>query len=152
MTTLNDTLSKLNGQVEIVQTNEQTGEQRVIRCNLVVDVAYENLASLLSGSFTNRQVSRIYFGKGTTAAAAGDTTITFLSSHTSVVVTAAYPVVYSSVVFTGVWGAAEADAESVTELGLFFANNVLCSRVVFDSMKKSVGWTWTITWTLQYSV
>ena len=142
----------LHGEVEIVMRNVTTGEIRHIRSNLVVDAAYTNLASLFSGDLVNRAVSKIYPGKGTDVPAAGDTTITFLTSHVFFPVTATFPSSITGVTFSAVWAAGEVDVDPVTELGLFFANNQLCARVLFDSMTKSASWSWAISWTLQYPV
>lgn len=141
----------LRGEVEIVATR---GEERVVLVheNLVVNNLYTQLAYLLGQDVSSRNIDRIAFGTGTAAAVATNTTITHLSPAVWLTATVTYPTSYS-VRFTASWSAAESNTANITEAGLYFAGSTgLAARVVYGPMRKSVGWTWTIQWTLAYSV
>lgn len=140
----------LAGEVSITCRNEKTGEVKRVGGNLVVNMAYENLAKLLgrvSGFVT--PIDTIAFGIGTTAAAVTDTGIT--GAVVSLTATASYPAAYT-VKFSASWASSASSAADITEVGLFFQDNSLAARYVFAAMKKSAGWEWTIEWTLSYTV
>ena len=146
------TTARLTGSVKITCVNEKTGEVKIVENhNLVVNNTYEQLAKLLGlvdGFVT--PITNIAFGiGGATAPAVTDTSITGVV--TSIAATVTYPVAYT-VVYTASWGSAASSAADINEVGLLFQDNSLAARQVFSIMRKSTGWTWTIVWTLAYSV
>lgn len=146
-----DAVTKCRGAVIITMREDATGKEVVYRTdNQVVNGLYGQLAYLLSGDITNRQITQIMLGKGVVAPTEADTTITVLASPVTLSTTATNPTV-KSVQFEATWGSSEVNAEAVTELGLFHANGTLAARIVFPAMNKSAGWTWTIAWRLTYA-
>ena len=143
--------SSLQGIVRIVATNEQGEKKLLHQSNLVVNSTYAQLAYLLSGDLTNREISKLAFGTGAIAAAVTDTTITHLSPQVWLALTVSYPTI-TQVSFLGTWESSVTKTDDITEIGLFFANNTLAARTVFQAMRKSAGWTWTILWNLSYTV
>jgi len=142
----------LSGEFSLRAVNEADGEEILIKKNLVVNNFYTQLAYLLSGDTTSRNIDRIAFGSGSATPVEGNTNITHLVPPVWLTATVTYPTIYS-VRFTAVWAQAVQNTNPVTEAGLFFAGSTgLAARVTFQSMRKSTGWTWTIQWTLAYAV
>lgn len=149
----------LQGRVHIVMRNVHDPKQKLeFGSNLVVNKLYQQVAYLMGGSITNRAITQIAFGRGTSAPAATDTSITPLVTPASISVTPTYPTI-SSVLFTGVWGSAEQRFEDITEVGLLSTDNTLVARYRFGAsapsygrMQKTPGWEWTIEWALNYTI
>lgn len=145
----NDFVRKLQGKVDLILRNVETGEQRIVKSNLVVNGAYSQLTYLLGGNLTNRKVANIAFGKDGTAPAETDTGVTHLAPPVWLAVTYTFPTVYS-VQFTATWPSVATHADAVEEIGLFSLDTTLVARVAFDPMMKSAGWIWEINWLLTY--
>lgn len=139
----------LSGELRINMVHSETGEAKLVKSNLIVNSAYTQLTYLLSGALTNRQVSQIGFGVSPVSPAVTDLSLTGTVVWLPVVAT--YPTVYS-VKFEAAWAASAQNATGLFEAGLLSADNTLIARTVFQEMKKSVGWKWSIEWTLSYSV
>ena len=127
-----------NGKLE-----EETKEE-----NLIVTVGRTQMAKLLAGDFTKRNVSQISFGTNGTAPALENT-----------VITGAYKKAISSINFPAAgqvrfnWNLAttEANGKAILEFGLICADDTLFSRRVRESGKPinkesdiSLEGSWTI--------
>lgn len=141
----------LTGQVKITQIHINSGEKRIVKSNLIVDGAYEQLPRLLSGDLLNNEITKIAFGTDGTAPAVGNTTVTHLAPPVWLAVAPTYPTVYTAK-FTATWASGVTNAQGIKEIGLFCADNVMSARTVFQEMKKSTGWEWLIEWSLVYAV
>lgn len=151
METRDKLVKSLTGLITISQRNEKTGEVKIVQSNLVVDGLYEQLTKLLSGDLVTNHISKISFGSNGTTPAVTDVNVTALAPPVWINVTATYPTV-TTVRFSASWAANQTHSDTIREIGLFCANNVLAARSVFQGMHKSVGWLWTIQWDLVYSV
>jgi hypothetical protein len=138
---------ELRGEVVFTQVSA-FGERRLVQTNLVVNNAYRQLAYLL-GYTSLACVNRMRFGTSGTAPAMGDLNVVPVPAVGFLVTTNTFPSA-TSVKFTASWGPAESSPASFQEVGLFSSDGILVARVVFSPMMKSVGWTWTIEWTLAY--
>lgn len=150
MITSIDAVRSLHGRVKIIRRNDATGEVIVSGGNLVVNNLYSQLAYLLANDASARAITKAEFGSSKTAAAVTDTHVTHLTPVAYIAMAATYG--SYSVTFTGSWASAASSASDIGEVGLLFADNSLAARYTFDYMKKSAGWTWTIEWTLYYTV
>jgi len=140
----------LEGRVTILKKHSQTGRIERVQSNLVVNNTYDQLAHLVGGDYTNREVKEVRMGTGAIAPAASDVAITPLTACIWLPVTATYPA-DNQVNFHAVWNASVVRSEDIAELGLFFTDNLLCARTVFSTMRKSQYWSWEIDWLLYYS-
>ena len=146
----NKAIAELHGYVSIIARNVATGETQVVaHSNLIVNGLYPNLAALLAGTITNRAIGSIRLGTGTTALDVTNAAVTAVKTITDLTIT--FPTLYQ-VKAVGVWASAESDANDIVEVGIFNAGSTLMARYVFAAMRKSVGWEWTINWTLTYTV
>ena len=115
--------------------------------NLVVTTGLGYIASRMEGTSAN-VMSHMAIGTGSTAAAAGNTTLGTESARvalTSTTVTAA-AVAYVATFPAGT----PASLTAITEAGLFNASSagtMLC-RTVFSVVNKDAGDTMSITWTV----
>ena len=139
----------LTGELRIHMRHLETGDEKLVKSNLIVNGAYTQLTYLLAGTLTNRHVSQVAFGTDGTAAAVTNTGVT--GPVVWLATTATYPTVYS-VNFHATWGAAVQNVTELKEAGLFSADTTLVARTVFQGMRKSTGWQWDIDWVLSYSV
>jgi hypothetical protein len=117
--------------------------------NLVVNGMYTTLANLLVGTLTSNSISQIQLGTNATPADPANTSIAQVTVLSPV--TISHGSVYG-VTATGVWAAAESDANDIVEVGLLTGSNTLLARYVFAPMRKSAGWEWEIAWTLEYLI
>lgn len=152
MRNLSDSAQSLHGCLVITARNVQTGKRELVvhSPNLVVDKAYEQLASLLGGDLANNHVTKLAFGSNGTAAASTDTGLTQLAPQVWLAVTATYPSA-KSVLFTTTWAASVQNTITIREVGLFCTDNTLVARKAFQDIKKSTDWEWTIEWLLRYT-
>lgn len=139
----------LTGILQIHMRHTESGEEKVVTSNLVVNGAYVQLTNLLAGYLTNRHVSQVAFGVGDTVPVVSDAGVTGPVVWLPTV--ASYPTLYS-VKFEATWGTTFTDATELKEAGLFSADTTLVARTTFQGMRKSVGWEWNVAWVLSYSV
>jgi len=148
---VNERVSPLSGRIEIMAVHEVTKEKKVVcKQNLVVNGAYSQLARLLSGDIVNNAITKLDFGTD------GDAPTIYEVSLQAPLgiwlsVTDSYPSI-TSATFSATWASAVVNTNGIKEVGLFCEDNTLCSRAVFQEMKKSAGWTWTINWSLYYTL
>lgn len=142
---LQDTI-KMTGDLKIVLTDEngQIKHEQEIK-NLVVTTGKNFIASRMKDA-TATAMSHMAIGSGTTAAAAGDTTLgtelgrVSLTSTTVTTNNVAYVATFPAGTGTG----------AVTEAGLFNASSsgTLLCRTVFSVINKGAADTLGITWTV----
>jgi len=116
--------------------------------NLIVNVGRAQMAKMLGGDFTNRNVNRVSFGTNGTEPALPDTAIT--NPHTKAIASIDYPG-SGQVRFNWTLTTAEANGKAILEFGLLCADNTLFSRRVRESGKPihkesdiSLEGSWTI--------
>ena len=142
---LQDTI-KMTGDLKIVLTDEngQIKHEQEVK-NLVVTVGKNFIASRMKDA-TATAMTHMAIGSGTTAAAAGDTTLgtelgrVALTSTTVTTNNVAYVATFPAGTGTG----------AITEAGLFNASSsgtMLC-RTVFSVINKGAADTLGITWTV----
>lgn len=114
--------------------------------NLVVTAGKGFIASRM-GSAAAAVMGWMELGTGTTAAAAGDTTLQAVIAASRVALTSA-TVATNNITYVGTWGAGVGTG-AVTEAGVFnqvTAGGTMLSRTVFAVVTKGAGDTMTITW------
>jgi|TARA_R110002012_G_scaffold94704_2_gene229331 hypothetical protein len=135
---------KLTGNLTIAVNNEIVQETK----NLVVTAGKSFVASRMKDT-TKAAMTHMAVGTGTTAAAAGNTTLvteTDRNALTSTTVTA------NAIAYVCTWAAGDATA-ALTEAGIFNASSggdMLC-RTVFSVVNKGASDSMTITWTVTVS-
>lgn len=140
---------KLKGRVAMVLRDKDgniKNEQEIN--NLVVDSGLDFIASRMKDT-TDAAMSHMAIGSGTTAAAAGDTT---LGTELGRVALTSTTVTNNEVAYVATF-AAGTGTGAVTEAGLFNASSagdMLC-RTVFSVVNKSADDSLQITWTITVS-
>jgi hypothetical protein len=134
---------KLTGAVSIAINNEVVQEIE----NLVVTAGKNWVADRMNDA--NTVMSHMAIGTGTTAAAAGNTTlVTELDRNalTSTTVTA------NAVAYVATWAAGDGTG-AVTESGIFDASSGgdMLARTVFSVVNKGAADSMTVTWTITVS-
>jgi hypothetical protein len=140
---------KLKGRVAMVLRDKDGNvkDEQEIR-NLVVDSGLDFIASRMKDT-TDAAMSHMAIGSGTTAAAAGDTT---LGTELGRVALTSTTVTNNEVAYVATF-AAGTGTGAVTEAGLFNASSagdMLC-RTVFSVVNKSADDVLQITWTITVS-
>ena len=133
--------------VELFDKSGQLKEKRSIK-NLVVTVGKQFIASRMVGTAAN-VMSHMAIGSGTTAPAAGDTTLqTELGRVALSALTSAGAVVTQSATFPAGTGTG-----AVTEAGVFNASSAgtMQCRTVFPVVNKGADDAMAITWTVTVS-
>lgn len=136
----------MTGELRITVTNpEGNVTQETVIPNLVVTAGKNLIASRLKDT-TDGAMSHMAIGTGTTAAAAGDTT---LGTEAGRVALTSTTVTNNAVAYVATFGAGTGTG-AITEAGLFNANSsgtMLC-RTVFSVINKGAADTLGITWTV----
>ena len=139
----------MTGDLKIVLTDEngQIKQEQEVK-NLVVTVGKNFIASSMAKTTTNSPAAMTHMaiGAGTTAAAAGDTT---LGSSLGRVALTSTTVTTNNVAYVATFPAGTGTG-AVTEAGLFndpSAGTLLC-RTVFSVINKGAADTLGITWTV----
>ena len=137
---------KLTGELRITVTNPKGNvKHEVVVPNLVVTAGKNLIASRLKDT-TDAAMSHMAIGTGSTAAAAGDTT---LGTEAGRVALTSTTVTANAVAYVATFGAGTGSG-AITEAGLFNASSsgdMLC-RTVFSCINKGAGDTIGITWTV----
>jgi len=136
------------GELKIVVTApDGTVKQEETVKNLVVTAGLGFIASRMAGTSAN-VMSHMAIGTGSTAAAAGNTTLGTESAR--VALTSTTPT-GAAVAYVATFPAGTpASLTAITEAGIFNASSagtMLC-RTVFATVNKDVGDTMSITWTV----
>jgi len=134
---------KLTGALTIAVNDEIVQETE----NLVVTAGKNWVADRMNNA--NTVMTHMAVGTGTTAAAAGNTTLvteTDRNALTSTTVTA------NAVAYVATWAAGDATA-ALTEAGIFDAasSGDMLARTVFSVVNKGAADSMTITWTITVS-
>ena len=145
---INDNL-KLKGRVAMVLRDAKGNvkEEQEIR-NLVVDAGLDYIASRMKDA-TATAMSHIAVGSGSTAAAAGDTTLGSELARNALTSTT---VTGNEVAYVVTFGAGEGTG-AITEAGILNADtggDMLC-RTVFSVVNKAADDSLQITWTVTLS-
>lgn len=122
-------------------------KQREVTDNLVVTAGKNHIADQLKSSPAQAAASHMAVGTGTTAPAAGDTTLqTELDRNALTSRTAATNVV----TYVGDWAAGDATNAALSEAGIFNAASVgtMLARATFTAIPKGASDTLKITWTI----
>lgn len=140
---INDGL-KMKGRLSIAINDEVVQEVD----NLVVTAGKNYVASRMKDT-TDTAMSHMSIGTGSTAAAAGDTTLGTESDRQALTSTT---VTNNEVVYVATFGAGDGTG-AITEAGVFNASSagtMLC-RTVFSVVNKGSDDSMTITWTVTVS-
>ena len=137
---------KVTGELKITVTNPNGSiTQETVIPNLVVTTGKNLIASRLKDT-TDAAMSHMAIGTGSTAAAAGDTT---LGTEAGRVALTSTTVTANAVAYVATFGAGTGTG-AITEAGLFNASSggdMLC-RTVFSVINKGAADTLGITWTV----
>jgi hypothetical protein len=140
---------KATGRLSVVlKDSDGNVKQDLDITNLVVNTGLDFIASRMK-DVTDDAMSYMAIGTGTTAAAAGDTTLgTELDRNalTSTTVTG------NEIAYVASWGAGDGTG-AVTEAGIFNAASAgdMLARTVFSVVNKGANDTLSITWTITLS-
>ncbi len=137
---------KLTGELRITVTNpEGNVKQEVVVPNLVVTVGKNFIASRMKDA-TATAMTHMAIGTGTTAAAAGDTT---LGTEAGRVALTSTTVTANAVAYVATFPAGTGTG-AITEAGIFNASSsgTLLCRTVFSVINKGAADTLGITWTV----
>jgi len=133
----------LKGKLSIALNNEVVQEVD----NLVVTAGKNYVADRMKNNST--VMGYMAVGTGTTAAAAGNTTLASESDRNALTSTT---VTDNEVAYVGTWAAGDASV-AITEAGLFSASSggTMLARTVFSAVNKGASDSLTITWTITVS-
>lgn len=147
MTTEKDQLI-VRGELRVVLRGPdgKVKERRRVR-NLIVTAGKNHIADQLSSSPSGSAMSHMAVGTGSTAPAAGDTTLgaeidrNALTSRTDST---------NVVTYVGDWAAGDATNSAIAEAGIFNASSsgAMLGRATFTSVNKTASDTLQITWTV----
>lgn len=132
--------------VELVGADGKLKERREVD-NLVVTAGKNHIADQLSSSPGGSAMSHMAVGTGSTAPAAGDTTLgseidrNALTSRTDST---------NVVTYVGDWAAGDATNSAIAEAGIFNASSsgTMLARATFTAINKGASDTLKITWTV----
>jgi hypothetical protein len=135
-----------NVDIKLFDESGNLKEQRQIH-NLVVTAGKNHIADQLSSSPGGGAMSHMAVGTGSTAAAAGDTTLgteidrNALTSRTDS---------GNVVTYVGNWAAGDATNSAIAEAGIFNAasSGTMLARATFTAINKGASDTLQITWTV----
>jgi hypothetical protein len=138
----------ITGRVELVLRDKlgRFKARRVIN-NLVVTAGKNHIADQLSSAPGGSAMSHMAVGTGSTAPAAGDTTLgteidrNALTSRTDAT---------NVVTYVGDWAAGDATNSAIAEAGIFNASSAgtMLARATFTAINKGASDTLKITWTV----
>ena len=142
---------KALGKLDIVVKDEHGSvKQELTVDNLVVDVGLAYIASRMKDA-TATAMTHMELGTGTTAAAAGNTTLETIISGSRTALTST-TVTSNAVAYVASF-AAGTGTGAVTEAGILNAGSggTLLCRTVFSTVNKGASDSMTITWTVTIS-
>lgn len=134
---------KLTGALTIALNDEIVQETK----NLVVTAGKNWVADRMNDA--NTVMTHMAVGTGTTAAAAGDTTLVTENDRNALTSTT---VTGNAIAYVATWAAGDGTA-ALTEAGLFDAASAgdMLARTVFSVVNKGAADSMTITWTITVS-
>ena len=137
---------KLTGELRITVTNPKGNVKHEVVVPTLVVTAGKNLIASRLKDTTDAAMSHMAIGTGSTAAAAGNTT---LGTEAGRVALTSTTVTANAVAYVATFGAGTGTG-AITEAGLFNASSsgdMLC-RTVFSVINKGAADTLGITWTV----
>ena len=141
---INDTI-KVTGELKLTLTKPDGNTHETVVPNIVVTDGKEYIASRMKDA-TATAMSHMAIGTGTTAAAAGDST---LGTEAGRVALTSTTVTSNAVAYVATFGAGTGTG-AITEAGILNASSsgdLLC-RTVFSVINKGAADTLGITWTV----
>jgi len=137
-------------QLEIIDAKtKEVKEVRDLGENLLVNTFYTNLAYISAGVTTNRTITQMQFGTGSSTEQATDTILQLgISPIKSVAVD--HPVV-TSTRFTAYLLEAEANGFPISEAGLLTASDTVVARKTFSGITKTSDYIFGFKWTISPS-
>jgi hypothetical protein len=143
-----DEIIPIRGRVELILRDER-GRFKARRMvnNLVVTAGKNHIADQLSSAPGGGAMSHMAIGSGSTAPAAGDTTlVTEIDRNALTSRTDAGNVV----TYVGDWAAGDGTSADIEEAGIFNAGaaGTMLARAVFTQINKGASDTLKITWTV----
>ena len=141
---INDTI-KVTGELKITVTKPDGNVHETVVPNIVVTDGKEYIASRMKDA-TATAMSHMAIGTGSTAAAAGDSTLGTEAGRVSLTSTT---VTSNAVAYVATFGAGTGTG-AITEAGIFNASSsgTLLCRTVFSVINKGAADTLGITWTV----
>jgi hypothetical protein len=138
---------KHNVRIEVFGPDGELKDFREIH-NLVVNAGKTQIAKQMSSSLGTAP-THMAVGTGTTAAAAGDTTLQTEIDRNAVTSNTSASNVQTVV---GDWAAGDATNGAISEAGIFnaAAAGTMTARAVFTAIPKGASDTLKITWTITY--
>jgi hypothetical protein len=135
----------LTGALTIAINDEVVQETK----NLVVTAGKEWVADRMADA--NTVMTHMAIGTGTTAAAAGNTTLV-TELDRNALTTSGGTVSGATIVYASTWAAADGTG-AITEAGIFDAASTgdMLARTVFSVVNKGAADSMTITWTITVS-
>ena len=148
----NRSTMKASGQVhiQVLGPNGELKEERKVK-NLVVDDGLDHIANRIGASSPATRMSHMEVGTGTTAPAAGDSTLQTALVGSRVSLTS-QTVTSNAIQYIGDFPAGTGTG-AVTEAGIFNASSsgTLLCRTTFSVVNKVADDTLKITWTVTVS-
>jgi len=141
---INDTI-KVTGELKLTLTKPDGNIHETVVPNIVVTDGKEYIASRMKDA-TATAMSHMAIGTGSTAAAAGDST---LGTEAGRVALTSTTVTSNAVAYVATFGAGTGTG-AITEAGIFNASSsgTLLCRTVFSVINKGAADTLGITWTV----
>jgi len=141
---INDTI-KVTGELKLTLTKPDGNIHETVVPNIVVTDGKEYIASRMKDA-TATAMSHMAIGTGSTAAAAGDSTLGTEAGRVSLTSTT---VTSNAVAYVATFGAGTGTG-AITEAGIFNASSsgTLLCRTVFSVINKGAADTLGITWTV----
>ena len=141
---INDTI-KVTGELKLTLTKPDGNIHETVVPNIVVTDGKEYIASRMIDA-TATAMSHMAIGTGSTAAAAGDSTLGTEAGRVSLTSTT---VTSNAVAYVATFGAGTGTG-AITEAGIFNASSsgTLLCRTVFSVINKGAADTLGITWTV----
>ena len=141
---------KVTGQITYVLKDENGKvKEKGTMPNLIVTAGKQFIADQLSTTPGATKMTHMAVGTGTTAAAAGDTTLETESDRNAVTSSTDSGAVLTVV---GDWAAGDGTG-AITEAGIFNAgsNGTMLCRSVFSAINKGAGDTLSLSWAITIS-
>ncbi len=143
---LSDASAALSGRFHL-EIRDRRGEllDSLDEPNLIVEGAKNQLSRLVAGSGTNRHITHIGFGVGTSAPSPGNTGLS--GAYWKSIGSVEYPAA-GQVAFSWSLATSEANGLVITEFGLRCADGTLFARKVRNPIHKSDDLSLTGVWTI----
>ena len=135
--------------IDIIRVRDQRVVDRRETRNLVMTAGYDELIRVLGGTApASHFVSRMQFGTGGTAPAAGDASLSMPITPIKDIATVTYPTGGDPfrIIFEAFLLSAEGNGFLISEAGLYSVASILVARAVFPSVAKTSDHALHATW------